>query len=363
MLKNTTMRYLNALWISVKRFFKKRNAQHFRKSVFLHVLVRLLTIPCRKLDFVFNAASPFKLCRFTNITDGWVIDGAELKEQLNIPTLKLINDFAAMGYGLLTLRPEEYVTLNDVPRDPTAPVATIGAGTGLGECFLTPSGNGAYECYACEGGHADFAPTNELEVELLNYLKEKFHEKHRISMERIISGIGLSNVYEFLSQKYSFKVNKAIHTEWEEAGSLKGAVVGKYATSDELCRQAMEIFVRAYGREAGNAALKYLPRGGFYITGGLACKNLSFFTESPEFIESFFDKGRVSAALKHIPFYLVLTEELGERGAHFAAYQLLTQQQQSKSPLMTDRTRLYAATATAAAAFVAVSAAKLLSRR
>ncbi|KAG3142707.1 hypothetical protein PC128_g24722, partial [Phytophthora cactorum] len=95
------------------------------------------------------------------------------------------------------------------------------------------------------------------------------------------------------------------------------------AKTNELCNQTLEIFVGAYGREAGNAMLKYLPRGGFYITGGLAPKNLDYFTKKDIFLKSLFDKGRVSPALKACPIYLVLTEELGERGAHFYAYQLL----------------------------------------
>lgn len=127
--------------------------------------VRYIYNLCRKIII-------FDDNRFTNVESGWEIDGCLLQKSLDIPQVKLINDFAALGYGLLTLRPSEYITLNDVTPDKSAPIATIGAGTGLGECFLTPSGN-AYDCYACEGGHTDFAPSDDLEVEMLNYLKQK----------------------------------------------------------------------------------------------------------------------------------------------------------------------------------------------
>ncbi|RHY33645.1 hypothetical protein DYB32_001477 [Aphanomyces invadans] len=277
------------------------------------------------------------VCRFTNIAFGWSINGDNLQRELGIPNVKLINDFVAMGYGLLTLREHEFLALNDVPREADAPIATIGAGTGLGECFLTPSGD-SYDCYPTEGGHCDYSPTTDIEVEIYNKLRNKvnntsrtFHSlttftqfgpNKRLSTERIISGNGLASIYEYLAEKFPDKVNSAIHKEFVASESLRGGVVGKNAGSDELCGQAMEIFVKGYGREAGNAALKYLPRGGFYITGGMAPKNLDFFTKKTWFLDAIFDKGRVSPALKSVPIYLVLTEDLGERGAHYYSYQV-----------------------------------------
>ncbi|OQS07608.1 glucokinase [Thraustotheca clavata] len=260
---------------------------------------------------------------FTNIEFGWSISGEVLEQKLGIHRVKLINDFAAMGYGLLTLRPHEYITLNEGIPEKNAPIATIGAGTGLGECFLTASNDGVYECFACEGGHSDFAPVTDVEIELYNHIRNKFGPNKRLSVERIVSGPGLATIYEFLSTKYPEKVNQEIHAKFLQAESLRGAIVGQNAQKDDLCNQAMDIFIRAYGREAGNAALKYLPRGGFYITGGLAPKNLDYFTKSNVFLDSLFDKGRVSPALKILPIYLVLTEDLGERGAHYYAFQLL----------------------------------------
>ncbi|RLN37644.1 hypothetical protein BBJ28_00007332 [Nothophytophthora sp. Chile5] len=260
---------------------------------------------------------------FTNIKDGWKIDGPGLEKELGITTVKLINDFAAMGYGLLTLKPHEYIVLNDVPREEGAPIATIGAGTGLGECYLTADKDGQYSCFACEGGHTDFAPADALEIEIYNAIKAELGCHRRFSVERIISGPGLATIYKFLAKKFPEKVNEKVHADFQSAKSLQGKIVGDNAKSDELCNQAMEIFVDAYGREAGCAMLKYLPRGGFYITGGLAPKNLDYFTQKDIFLKACFNKGRVSPALRECPIYLVLTEDLGERGAHYYAYQLL----------------------------------------
>ncbi|CAH0476997.1 unnamed protein product [Peronospora belbahrii] len=260
---------------------------------------------------------------FTNVEFGWKIDGSSLEKQFGIKHVKLINDFAAMGYGLLTLRPHEYIVLNDAPKDESAPMATIGAGTGLGECFLTPDSGGQYSCFASEGGHTDFAPADEIEIELYNEIKAKLGCHQRFSVERIVSGPGLATIYAFLARKFPDKVDSNVHAKFLQAKTQKGRVVGENAKTNELCNQTMEIFVGAYGREAGNAMLKYLPRGGFYITGGLAPKNLDYFTKKDLFLNSLFDKGRVSPALRACPIYLVLTEELGERGAHFYAYQLL----------------------------------------
>ncbi|KAE9077791.1 hypothetical protein PF010_g23376 [Phytophthora fragariae] len=260
---------------------------------------------------------------FTNIKQGWKIDGPGLEKELGITTVKLINDFAAMGYGLLTLKPHEYIVLNEAEKEEGAPIATIGAGTGLGECYLTADKDGQYSCFACEGGHTDFAPADEIEIELYNSIKEELGCHRRFSVERIVSGPGLATIYRFLAKKFPDKVDKKVHDAFLAAKSLQGKIVGDNAKTDELCNQAMEIFVDAYGREAGCAMLKYLPRGGFYITGGLAPKNLDYFTQNDIFLKACFNKGRVSPALEAIPIYLVLTEDLGERGAHYFAYQLL----------------------------------------
>jgi len=260
--------------------------------------------------------------RFTN-RESWSIDGDELQTSLNIEKVRLVNDFLAVGYGLLTLNEEnECYVLQAAKKQKDAPIACIGAGTGLGECFLTPDIDGTYTCFPSEGGHAEFAPRDEIEVELLHHLKERFVQRHRISVERVVSGSGLANVYEFLAVKFPEQVDAKIATQISEAGDMKGAIIAKAADNqDPLCIRTMEIFTRAYGSEAGVAALKWMPCGGLYLTGGLTPKNLKWI-KSPAFMEALLDKGRVSGMLSSIPIYAVLVENLGERGAQYFALKM-----------------------------------------
>lgn len=257
---------------------------------------------------------------FTNRA-GWVIDGNDLQEELQIQHIRLINDFVANGYGLLTLNPEETYTIQDAPVRVGAPIACIGAGTGLGETFLTCK-DGQYDAWPSEGGHAEFAPRDELQIRLLHFLMHKFKERHRVSVERIVSGIGLVNVYEFLRQEFPDKASAAVDKELAEAGDMGGRVVAVHASTDELCKQAMNIMVDVYGAETGVCALKFLPFGGLYIAGGLAPKNMSFF-KTPTFMQAYADKGRVSPALKQVPIKIVLAENIGQRGALLVAFRAL----------------------------------------
>jgi glucokinase len=175
-----------------------------------------------------------------------------------IKTCKIINDFVAQGYGCLTLQPHEVRELRpnpDIPfatMDPMGPKVCVGAGTGLGECFLTPSSSGGsndglYECYPSEGGHVEYAPRSDLEIKLWNYLQRKFEYRHRVSVERVVSGRGLANCYEFLAMEFPDQVDDSIHQAFLEAGDLQGKVVADYARGDQrnrLCHQAMEIMMR-----------------------------------------------------------------------------------------------------------------------
>ncbi len=275
-----------------------------------------------------------------------VIDGNAIQSNQRgllkyITKCKLVNDFVGQGYGLLDLDLEkEVVELlpgSAAMVDAAAaaghcgPVACVGAGTGLGECFLTASslrpGDG-YECFPTEGGHVDFVPRDTLQVKLLEYLKEKFDAKYRVSVERVVSGRGLANVYEFLAKEYPGMVQEDLHREFEGAGALQGKVVGVNANSDDansLCVRAMEIMMSAYGAEAGNCALKYIPTGGLYISGGLTPKNMKYIlgeegsTEDSPFMKAYKDKGRMSGLLETVPLFAVLVEDLGLRGARICA--------------------------------------------
>lgn len=262
---------------------------------------------------------------FTALT----IDGKDMEKMQegyfkHIKHITLINDFQGQGYGLLDLDLKneaiELIAGSKEKMDPNGPRACVGAGTGLGQCYLTPGDDG-FTCYPSEGGHVDFAPRSEIEFEMLLYLRKKFGELTRISVERIVSGKGLANVYDFLSHKFPDRIDKAVHKEFLEAEDMQGKTVAVNAKPGSLCEQAMQIFSGAYGAECGSAALKFIPTGGLYVAGGLTPKNIHFIQgKDSYFMKAFHDKGRVSKLLfDEIPLFAVMTESLGLRGALYCA--------------------------------------------
>eukprot|EP00667_Euglena_gracilis_P008522 EG_transcript_8623 len=260
---------------------------------------------------------------FTN-RKGWVLSGEGLAAALGIARVELVNDFLAQGYGLLTLNlATECVCLHAAVPDPAAPIACIGAGTGLGECFLTPASDG-YTCFPSEGGHAEYAPRTEKDIRMLAFLRKKFESLHRISVERIISGPGIANIYSFLAEDEPGNVDRMFHELFLKAADLQGKVVADNAANCALCNEAMDVFATSYGSEAGVAGLKWMPFGGLFLTGGLTPKNLDRIRD-PEggFLKAYYDKGRVSPLLQDVPLYAVLVEDLGERGAHWKAVAML----------------------------------------
>eukprot|EP00560_Eucampia_antarctica_P007579 CAMPEP_0197827062 /NCGR_PEP_ID=MMETSP1437-20131217/3933_1 /TAXON_ID=49252 ORGANISM="Eucampia antarctica, Strain CCMP1452" /NCGR_SAMPLE_ID=MMETSP1437 /ASSEMBLY_ACC=CAM_ASM_001096 /LENGTH=419 /DNA_ID=CAMNT_0043427777 /DNA_START=140 /DNA_END=1399 /DNA_ORIENTATION=+ len=257
-----------------------------------------------------------------------VVDGAAIEKTIpDVIGCKIVNDFVGQGYGSLDLDLKtEVIELipGSIDRvDKLGPRVCVGAGTGLGECFLTKSSlypKGGYECYPSEGGHSEFSPRNDLEIELLQFLKNKFIQKHRVSVERVVSGKGLANIYEFLSQKFPERVDEKVHKEFLNASDLQGRVIGTNAKDGNLCDQALKIFAGAYGCEVGSASLKFIPTGGMYVSGGLTPKNIGYIQgEESEFMKAFWDKGRVKGILKDIPLFAVMQQDLGLRGAYVCA--------------------------------------------
>ncbi|NUN65683.1 glucokinase [Pseudanabaena biceps] len=239
--------------------------------------------------------------QLTNL--GWTLDCDRLAKQLNIEDLSkvsLINDFAAVGYGVLGLQPEDLYTLQSGQVKARSPIAIIGAGTGLGEAFLSWQGD-RYEVYATEGGHTNYSPRNALEIELLQYLLER-HD--RVSVERVVSGTGIVAIYQFLCDKYNLAKEL-------EASAIADAALNN---TDPLAVQAMQIFVESYAAEAGNLALKLIPNGGLYIAGGIAPKILPLL-EDGKFLNILKSKGRVSPVLADMPVHIVLNPEVGLIGA------------------------------------------------
>ena len=228
----------------------------------------------------------------TNV--GWVMEEGALSRDFAIPRVSLINDFTAVALGVPLVDARDRVSLQQGERDPHAPIAILGAGTGLGEAILT-SYQGVRHVIPTEGGHQDFAPQDEEQTRLFLYLHERYGH---VSWERLVSGMGLVNIFTFLGGQ---------ELDAAEIAELAGR-------GDERARRTAEIFVDIYGAEAGNMALRVLARGGVYLAGGIAAKNLDWFTDG-RFLEAFRRKGRFSAFNESIPVDVIVDQEVGLRGA------------------------------------------------
>ncbi|MBE9067209.1 glucokinase [Leptolyngbya cf. ectocarpi LEGE 11479] len=264
--------------------------------------------------------------QLTNLA--WCLGGERIADELNLKVVELINDFAAVGYGVLGLTPDDLCTLQTGVPNPKAPIAIIGAGTGLGQGFLMNCG-GQYQVFPSEGGHVDFAPRSELEFQLLHYLLEK-HSISRVSVERVVSGQGIVSIYQFLRDRNfateSEELGQTVRN-WEQGAGKRSelpdpaAAISKAATTDRLAGRTMEIFIDAYGAAAGNLALNFLPYGGLYVAGGVTAKNMSLIRDG-SFLSAFGHKGRMSPLLHDVPVHLVANQSVGLIGAALRAAQI-----------------------------------------
>lgn len=239
-------------------------------------------------------------CKGTNLP--WVLNAAKISKELNIPQVFLINDLEANAWGLRALSAEEFLILNE-GKAVQGHAALIAAGTGLGEAGIYWDGK-TRNPFACEGGHVDFAPRDELEMELLRYLHKRFGH---VSYERVLSGPGLHNLYRFLVE---------MRLESEEDFTLDPRVITERALAGKsrACKRAVEWFVSLYASESGNLALKLLSVGGIYIGGGIAPKILPFF--KPEaFMKAFTAKGRFASLLAEVPVRVILNDNTALLGA------------------------------------------------
>ncbi len=278
----------------------------------------------------FGIAGPVinNTCNLTNLS--WDLEAERLARELSIAQITLINDFAANGYGILGLPEEDLSTLQKAQPNPEAPIAILGAGTGLGAAFVIPLPGGGYKVFASEGSHADFAPRNPLEFELLNFIRER-NNLDRVSVERVVSGLGITTIYEFLRERNPSEESPrlaSIYQTWRhELGKSEKTIdltaeISQAALKGEdyLSGQTMKLFVEAYGAEAGNFALKLLAFGGLYIAGGIAPKILPLL-ELGDFMRAFLSKGRMRRLLETIPVQIVLNPKLGLIGAAIRAAQ------------------------------------------
>jgi len=265
----------------------------------------------------FGVAGPILSGRVQAANLPWIIESVELARVLGLGQVRLINDLEANTFGISTLTPEDLLTLNVGVPHPTGTIAVVSPGTGLGESLAYWDG-AAHRPLPSEAGHADFAPTNEIEVELLRYLQAKHG---RVSYERVVSGSGLLEVYRFLRDMHYFPEAVEVISTAEADRAPAEITKAALAKSCPRCEKALDIFVSVFGSEAGNAALRFLATGGVYLGGGIPPKILDKLKEAT-FMVAFTSKGRLSSLTRTIPVHVILNESTALRGAARAAYLL-----------------------------------------
>jgi glucokinase len=253
-------------------------------------------------------------CSATNLP--WVIDARALERKLGIRKVTLLNDLVALSLGALGVSKGKLHPLGraGVPRKKGGNIAVIAAGTGLGEAILVWDEEGErFVPSPTEGGHSDFAPSDETEAELLSFLRGRFGH---VSWERILSGAGLGNLYDFFRLTRSTGETEGNARAIEVAPDRNAAIaeLGLAGTS-RAAADAVELFGRIYGAEAGNLALKTLGVGGVYVCGNIAAKMLPVLEKGAAFRASFEDKGRFRELMEKIPVAVVLDSDVGLAGA------------------------------------------------
>lgn len=251
-------------------------------------------------------------CRTPNLP--WTVSARELARDLGIPRTVIINDFVAAAHGIACLRPRDLVTLQEGKAEPHGTLALIGAGTGLGEGFLAWDGM-RYRVHASEGGHADFAASDEASWALRQSLLDEYG---RVSWERVLSGAGLAQLYRHFAATGTLPERPDVRREMEREDPA--AVVTRHALAgdDAISAKALEAFVAAYGAQAGNLALTVLATGGVYLAGGIAPRIVAKLRDGT-FLKAFRNKGRMADLMARIPVHVIVSPDVGLLGAARAA--------------------------------------------
>ena len=250
-------------------------------------------------------------CRLTNLD--WEVDEASLRRTLGVREAYLVNDLQATASSLPFLREPDRAVIREGEADPRGNMAVLSAGTGLGEGFLVGSGSG-YVPLASEGGHVDFAPRDEREMRLHAFLRAKHG---RVSVERVLSGPGLHDVYRFLLEEEGMAEEPGVAVEVAAGEPQRAIVRHGLAGGPGACAETVRIFCSVYGAEAGNLALHCLATGGVYLGGGIAPAILPALRRG-EFLSAFLDKGRMRNLLSRVPVTVILDPAAPLLGA--AAY-------------------------------------------
>lgn len=267
---------------------------------------------------VFGSAGPVVDGRAVGVNVPWEVDQAQLSAALDLP-VALLNDLQAVAHAVPYLQADDLVTLHTGRPDPQGAKAILAPGTGLGEAYLTWDG-ARYRPHPSEGGHADFAPTDALQARLLLHLWSK---SGHVSYERVCSGLGVPNLYAFLRDaeglEEPFWLAEAL-ADCSDPTPLIVQVGLDASRPCPLCQQAIALFVRILGAEAGNLGLRYLASGGVYIGGGMPAHLMTALTDG-RLLEAFLEKGRLRFLVEDIPLYVITRPKVGLFGAACAALQ------------------------------------------
>jgi glucokinase len=283
-----------------------------------HIIRQFLEIyPVSVTRACFGVAGPVMngMSKTTNLP--WNVSEDRIKKQFQFHHVKLVNDLTATAMAIPLLKKDEFFPMNQVDSKKDQNLALIAPGTGLGKAMLVHQ-NGRYVPVPSEGGHADFAPNNELEMKLWRYLHR--HYGH-VSIERVVSGSGLVNIYHWLKDS-----NRIAEPEWlsqklKENDPAKVITDVALAGKDPGCVKALNMFVSIFGAVAGNLALTGVTSGGVYLGGGIPPKILSKLKEGI-FMKAFLNKGRFKAFLEQIPVKVILNDKAALIGAAYCAIQL-----------------------------------------
>lgn len=273
-------------------------------------------------DFVsgtFGVAGPVANGQASITNLPWTMDENQLSKTLNLPAVTLINDLVSIATAIPGLPESDLHTINKGTYIQNSPIAVVAPGTGLGEAYLIHNGN-HYQAFPSEGGHADFGPNNETEVELLRFLQKKFGQGSpaHVSWERVCSGSGIPNIYAYFKQSGIGEEDPAVAEEIALGGDITPVVITAAMREDPcpLCAQTLHTFLAILGSEAGNMALKVLSTGGVYLGGGIPPRILSAL-ERPVFMDAFLNKGRLSPVLENIPIRVILNAKAALFGAAY----------------------------------------------
>ncbi len=247
----------------------------------------------------------------------WQISPPLTRKTIGIPKTCFINDFSAMAWACIYLKPQHLLTLKSGNPQPQFPKVVLGPGTGLGQSAVIPTSDGE-QVIASEGGHTDFAPTNPQQDRLLQWLRSKYKP---VSVERVLSGPGLLNIYHFLNQAEGIPESPATRARMGSQDAGIAITQAALKQDDALAQQTLQLFCEALVTETSNLVLKYLAKGGAYLCGDFV-NNIVPLLNQPQFIHLFTNRGRLSTTMEQIPLYVVAHPSPGLLGAAVVASRL-----------------------------------------